>query len=80
MVSSGQQLDPQLAPSCSLMRVKTQENSKNYETAKEPHKHRNMKLKQWFQVASTTAGSILKLDATTLCMSRLKNLQKLWNC
>ena len=77
MVSSGQQLDPQLAPSCSLMRVKTQENSKNYETAKEPHKHRNMKLKQWLQVASTTAGSILKLDATTSCMSRLKNLQKL---
>ena len=26
-----------------------------------------MKLKQWFQVPSLTAGSILKLHAATLC-------------
>ena len=32
-----------------------------------------MKLKQWFQVASPTTGSILKLDATTLLCQELEN-------
>ena len=31
-----------------------------------------MKLKQWFQVASLTAGSILKLHAATLLCQELK--------
>ena len=39
----------------------------------------NINLKQLFEAVSTKAGSILKFDATTLCI-RLKKLQKLRHC